>query len=63
MIHIKGKHTEVSITGVHTCLNCEKEMETSDMSKLLCSKKCLLELNKYARKQGVQSHYNMDDIK
>jgi hypothetical protein len=63
MRRITGKGFGVHMTGVHTCLNCEKEMNTPDLGKLLCSIECLLEIKECAAKQGVESNYDLDDVK
>ncbi len=60
---IKVPFGEIHITGIHICLNCEKEMECHNLAKLFCSIECLLELKKCAESQGVDANYDLDDVK
>jgi hypothetical protein len=57
------REVEIRITGLHTCLNCECEMNCRDFGKLLCSEKCMNELNAIAKKQGVGEPYDLEDVK
>ena len=43
----------------NTCLNCEKPIP-ADYE--LCTTKCMNELAKEAKAQGVKSHYNISDV-
>jgi hypothetical protein len=48
---------EVLFRLVTTCLWCDKEMEGID-GKMICSKKCLKEMNK----EHPESNYTIDDV-
>ena len=43
----------------HSCLWCEEEV---DVDYMICSTKCLDEMAKSAKEQGVTSHYTKDDV-
>ena len=44
----------------NTCIWCEENEVSVD--KMICSMKCLNEMAKSAKEQGVKSHYTKDDV-
>ena len=50
---------KVEVVLNNTCLNCEKPIP---MDFMLCTTRCMNELRKEAKEQGVDSHYGISDV-